>query len=194
MVKLIEGGKMDYAKFGDLETYVFKDVNCKFKKNGFLNAFDFFCIIIWKANRAKTKTSDRLCKIANTTNLDDICKTITCEIYQEKDDKNKIRLLLQKWRFNLPMASAILAVLYPNRFPIYDIRVCSILNEFYDLNGKGIKRKVEGYFRFRDKIKKISKSRKKSLREVDKLLWGESFYKDLKQDVKDNFQRLKKTK
>ena len=64
-VDKISGGIMDYSKFyrNDLEKYLFDDVINKFEENGYINAFDFFCIIIWKANRAKTKVANKICKI-----------------------------------------------------------------------------------------------------------------------------------
>lgn len=45
----------EYLKYYDLENYILTDVRANFKANGHLNSFDFFCIIIWKANRAKSK-------------------------------------------------------------------------------------------------------------------------------------------
>ena len=50
----------DFIKYYDLESYIFEGVNTKFHKYGFLSAFDFFTIIIWKANRAKSKISKRI--------------------------------------------------------------------------------------------------------------------------------------
>jgi len=44
----------DYIKYYDLENYVLTDVRDKFYRDRYLTAFDFFCIVIWKANRAKT--------------------------------------------------------------------------------------------------------------------------------------------
>ena len=52
---------MDYLKYYSLEKYLFGDdkddgdVRKNFLKNGFLTPEEFFCIIIWKANRRKTK-------------------------------------------------------------------------------------------------------------------------------------------
>lgn len=46
---------MDYRAFYHLESYLFNTVRIRFLENGFLDAFDFFCIVIWKANRSKSK-------------------------------------------------------------------------------------------------------------------------------------------
>jgi hypothetical protein len=52
----------DYLKYYDLETYLFEDVRQRFHKQGKLDAFDLFSIIIWKANRARSKLAQRLAK------------------------------------------------------------------------------------------------------------------------------------
>jgi len=195
-VDKISGGIMDYSKFyrNDLEKYLFDDVINKFEENGYINAFDFFCIIIWKANRAKTKVANKICKIEKSNYLDQICINLTREIYKEADDKEKLRILLKKWKFGLPMASAILTVLYPTRFTVYDIRVCNVLKDFHNLTNKGIDNKIKGYFDFIIRVKDVAKTKKKSLRNIDKFMWGESFYNELKKDVNDNFKRLRKEK
>lgn len=66
-------------------------------------------------------------------NLDDAVKNLTEKISKAPDNKKKLRLLVVDWGFQLPMASAILTVLYPNDFTVYDVRVCDELNEFHGL-------------------------------------------------------------
>ena len=51
---------MDYVRYYDLESYLFEDVRQQFQSEGSLSAFDFFSIVIWKANRAKSKIAKRL--------------------------------------------------------------------------------------------------------------------------------------
>jgi hypothetical protein len=50
----------DYRKLYDLENYLFEEVSRHFSELGYLHAFDFFCIVIWKANRSKSKIAKRL--------------------------------------------------------------------------------------------------------------------------------------
>jgi hypothetical protein len=50
----------DFLRYYDLETYLFVDVAGKFKEYDKLDAFDLFSIIIWKAERAKSKLAKRL--------------------------------------------------------------------------------------------------------------------------------------
>jgi hypothetical protein len=188
---------MDYSKFIDLRTYVFEDVNDKFEDDGFLDAFDFFSIIIWKSNRSKTKIRNKLICKAKSKDLDEICEKLTREITEKKDKKEKLELLLEDWDFGLPVASTILTVLdQKNEFTIYDRRVCGSLDikEFKTLNGKGNKNKMKGYFEYVEKVKEEAKKHNKTLRKMNDFFWGESFYIELKKDIKNNFQRLNKKK
>jgi hypothetical protein len=56
----------DYLKYYDLEKYLFEDVRQRFHKEGKLDAFDLFSIVIWKANRSKSRLAHRLAKKAGT--------------------------------------------------------------------------------------------------------------------------------
>ncbi len=47
--------------------------------------------------------------------------------------KRRLEVLMTEWKFRLPMATAILTVLYPTEFSVYDIRVCGQLGDFEKL-------------------------------------------------------------
>lgn len=167
---------MDYLKLYNLEEYLFKEVNSRFHKNHYLTVEDFFCIVIWKANRAKTKIRNRLLKV--DTNLEGAVKALTLEIYQQKNIEDRLQAMLnQKWGFSLPMATAILTVLYHKGISVYDVRVRAELKlkEIYT---------AEKYFSyFLPAVQKFAKSHNLSLRDADKYLWGKSFHEDLKRLV-----------
>lgn len=55
-----------YLDYYYLEQYLFDVVSARFQTVGTLSAFDFFCIVIWKANRAKSKVAKRLLKIVES--------------------------------------------------------------------------------------------------------------------------------
>ncbi len=191
---------MDYLKYYYKEEYLFKDVSNRFKKNGFIDAFDFFCIIIWKAERAKTKIVKKILSKAETDNLDDACRALTSEIFKSNSDEDRLKVLLIDWKFRLPTASAVLTVLYPDRFTIYDIRVCDELEgrdekgPFHQLKNKSnIDIIYDEYEKFINAVKaKIPDKEVFSLRDKDRFLWGKSFYDELNGDIKNNFKRLKK--
>lgn len=182
-------GTMDYLKYYDLEQYLFQDVSKKFKEEGFLNAFEFFSIIIWKAERAKTKTAERLIKIGKTSNLDKICKEITTKIFNMKSDEDKLRYLLDVWDFSIPMASAILTILYPNDFTVYDVRVCEILKKHEKLvNKTNTDNIIEGYYNYLKDVKN-KKPDIKLLRDKDRYLWSKSRCDDLVKDINRGFKK-----
>ena len=125
----------DYLKIYDLENYIFTTVNGNFHSNGFIDSFDFFCIIIWKSNRAKSKIAKRILS-SQPMSLDDACRKITSRVFIAESGKEKLGILVRDLGFLLPMASAFLTVLYPTEFTIYDIRVCEFLPEFNGLAEK----------------------------------------------------------
>ena len=123
----------DFIKYYDLESYIFEGVNTKFHKYGFLSAFDFFTIIIWKANRAKSKIFKRILG-RGYDNFNDGVKALTNDIYRCTEDKKRLECLMKKWGFRLPMSSAILTVLYPDIFTVYDVGVGLVKRKFTTLS------------------------------------------------------------
>src|SRR5437867_696067 len=49
----------DYLRYYDLQSYLFQDVREHFLRQGQLDAFDLFSIIMWKANRSKSTLARR---------------------------------------------------------------------------------------------------------------------------------------
>lgn len=77
------------------------------------------------------------------------------------------------------MASAILTVLYPDRFTVYDFRACGELglDDFSSRQGQ-----IDKYFSvFLPKV--IAVRGPKSLRDKDRYLWGKSAYRSLENFV-----------
>jgi hypothetical protein len=172
---------MDYSKYHELEKYLFDEVGLSYRKNGRLTVQDFFCIIIWKSNRSKSTIKKKI--IRDSGSLKKGVNQIAKGISEGETDLQKLRFLVIERKFYLPIASSILAVLYPQRFTIYDYRVCSQLNKYHDLSYKRSEKAVTGYFLYKkDVVDKVSV--KKKLREKDKFLWGKSFYVDLKKMLK----------
>ncbi len=173
---------INYLDYYNLENYLFETVTKKFKKQGYLDATDFFCIIIWKSNRAKTKIAKKLLG-GKPNDLNIPCKQLTSAICSAQSPEEKLRVLLKDWKFGLPMASAILTVLYPDEFTVYDVRVCSIIKQFEHLaKTSKIDILIPGYLAFVKAVK--NEVPEKSLRDKDRYLWGKSFYEDLQKLVK----------
>ena len=176
-----------YLKLYYLENYILSDVKDNFSKNGFLNSFDFFCIIIWKANRAKSKIAKRLLEYnPDIHDIEKSVKDLTSKIYLAKDDEQKLKILLVDYKFRLPMASAILSILYPNKFTIYDIRVCDAFPNYKGIDNLTFEKLWVNYTKYIKDVRQYG-TLNISLRDKDRLLWGKSFHEQLINDLKVNF-------
>src|SRR5262245_9557770 len=98
----------DYVAIYNLEDYLLENVGARFRKHGVIEPFDFFCILVWKANRAKTKHRDRLHGLAGSFSA--AVGTIATSLHSADSDRERLRLLMQDWGFYLPTASAILTL------------------------------------------------------------------------------------
>lgn len=180
---------VDYRQCYALETYLFHVVHRRFHEQGWLGTLDFFCIVIWKANRAKSRIADRLRKKFDG-NLDVAVHQLTRNIFEARDHERRLWILLGEWGFLLPMASAILTVLYPHDFTIYDVRVCDSLKSFHQLgNWTNFDRVWNEYLRFVQAVRDETPE-ELSLRYKDRYLWGKSFLSQLRDDVDNGFRKL----
>ncbi len=170
---------------------MFEDVHQRFHSDRSLSAFDFFSIIIWKANRAKSKIALKLLihDQAGRRDLDAIVRALTADLYAAPDAKTRLRILFKEWGFALPMASAILTVFWPDEFTVYDYRVCQQLGKFQDLNNwSKFERVWSGYSEFVASVKSVA-PQELSLRDQDRYLFGASTAKQLQSDIQQLFQR-----
>ena len=188
--EITDGG---YRSFYDLNEYLFKDLTRKFQDQGSLDACDFFCIIIWKANRAKSKIANKLLKKFNS--LEVASRTITSTLHNENMSDNERFKYLLDIGFRLPMLSAILTVLYPDRFTVYDYRICSHpeMAEFTKL--EYMTKDSQLYWNlYQDYIAAVIENTPSwmTLRQKDQYLWGKSFALQVKSDIENNFKTLGK--
>jgi hypothetical protein len=180
--------EIDYRKFYDLENYLFEEVSKHFSELGCLKAFDFFCIVIWKANRSKSKIAKRLLSKGHP-DLNTAVIALTKSLANAEGNKARMKILIEDWGFLLPMASAILTVLYPTSFTIYDFRVCEVLGGFHNLvNKTNFDSLWNGYESFIAAVNKVGPS-EYSLRDKDRWSWGKSFSQQLEKDIAEEFQK-----
>ena len=175
----------DYLKINDLEKYLFEEVARTFRDSGRLDAFDFFCIVIWKANRAKSRIAALL--LRKFSDLERAVGNLTASLARERDRKERMRLLISDWGFNLPMASAILTVLCGNDYTVYDYRVCDQVGGFQDTQNttefKKMWSEYENYIAAVDRVGQASDRRNK-----DRWLWGKSFSEQLEKNIASGFK------
>jgi len=178
---------LDYQKYYNLENYLRRTVHDTFHKNGFIEASDFFCIVIWKANRAKSKIAIKLCKVEPDLEL--CCRQLTQELFKLPTHKDRLKYLIEIYGFRLPMSSAILSIFYPNDFCVYDTRVCETLPEFVNLvHTINFENLWVGYSNYIEAVKSFIPV-ELNLVDKDQLLWGKSFYHQLQKDISSNFKQ-----
>lgn len=177
---------LDYQKYYNLENYLRQTVHDTFHKNGFIDVSDFFCIVIWKANRAKSKIANRLCKVEPDLEL--CCRKLTQGLFQSTSHKDRLKLLVSDYGFRLPMSSAILSVFYPDDFSVYDIRVCETFPQFSNLvNTSNFENLWVGYSNYIQAVKTYNPA-ELNLVDKDHLIWGKSFYNQLQNNISSNFK------
>jgi hypothetical protein len=176
----------DFRDLYYLERYLFENVTPRFQQTGTLSTFDFFCIVIWKANRSKSKVAVRLLSQGHSDLESAVAKLIT-SISEEPNNKLRMKILIDGWGFRLPMASAILSVLYPDAFTVYDWRVCDALGAFHYAKDKmNFDLLWEDYQSFLLAVEQTTPD-EYSLRDKDRWLWGKSFCHQLENDIKAKF-------
>jgi hypothetical protein len=176
----------DFRQYYYRESYLFDIVRPRFLSQGYLDAFDFFCIVIWKAERAKSRIAR---KLANANeDLDTAAKVVTWRISQQATTKERMRVL---WNggLELPMISAILTVLYPDDFTVYDQRVCGQLGKYQHLKDiRDFETLWTEYQNFKRDVQALAPT-DLSLRDADRYLWGKSFREQLLNDIRLGFKR-----
>jgi len=181
----------DPLRYYDLERYLLEDVRDRLLTGQSIGAFDFFSIVIWKANRAKSRIANRLRdKDPKKRNaLEPIVRDLTRSLHDAHDDRARLSILLADWGFMLPMATAILSILWPNEFTVYDVRVCGELGAFGNLDNLGtFDQKWTGYCRYRDAVR-AKVPQVDSLRDKDRYLWAQSAIRQLEADIATGFVR-----
>lgn len=177
---------MDYLAYYDLERYLFGAVTDRYQREGFLNAFDFFSIVIWKANRAKSLMARRMLGNGHPS-LEDAVGALTRAVHQAPTGEARFMVLVRDWAFRLPMASAVLTVLHPNDFTVYDVRACDALGGYHGIGGRTDPRTLwAGYCEFRKAVRAAA-PQGLSLRDQDRFLWARSAAEQLRNDLVSSF-------
>lgn len=162
------------------EANLFSALAKNFAKTGQLDPEAFYLILDWKAARARKKHLHRLAKSAGS--FDKAVSQIAIELH-EAAERERLGILMIKWGFLLPTATAILSVLYPDRFTVYDIRVCKALGDFDRLgNMKWSEKLWQEYQRFITAVRNATPSGL-TLRECDRWLWGRDKRRDLRNEL-----------
>lgn len=174
---------VDYRKFYDYEGYLIDEVGANFQKTGVLEPADFYTILIWKAERAKNRHKQRLAKLGGS--FDEAVRRIASELNGSGSDKVRLKYLMTEWWFLLPTASAILTILYPEDFTVYDWRVCDELRITYEpWHSRGFSDDLWEHYQTLKNAVVQGAPAKLSLRDKDRFLIGRSTRKTIVTDSK----------
>lgn len=158
----------------DLGRYLFDRVTKRFEEEGTIHSFDFYAIITWKANRAKTKVRSGM-KEANLSP-----SALMKRVHDITDDRAKMQVLDNVPGIGIPIASAVLTVCYPSRFTVIDYRAWETLLDFKRVSLKTMPTSIDGYFKqYLPACQTLADEKRLSLRELDFALWGWSQKKSI---------------
>lgn len=154
----------------DLETYLFQDVHAKFERGKPIDDFDFYCIIYWKSNRNKTGIRNGLGKLDPGKLFDEVRETEEAE-----KPKDTVKVLTKVKGIGIAIASAILAVCYPDKYTVVDSYVFKKVKEWGYLPDASLN--DEGYLKYNELCKEWSHKYRIPLRDVDRILWTKAWKK-----------------
>ena len=135
-------------------------------------------MLIWKAERAKNYHKKRLAKLAGS--FANAVNQLASGIHQSADHKGRLKYLMDKWWFQLPTATAILSLLYPDDFTVFDWRVCDELGIDYEpWHSRGFSDGLWEYYLLFKKSLERETPANLSLRDKDRFLIGRSNRKSI---------------
>lgn len=154
-----------------LEEYLFADVHKRFKQGERIGYFDFYSIIYWKRNASKKNIKKGLDKLRIKP------WQLLRQVEAAGGPKQKLKVLRRVNGIGIAIASAIMAVCYPEHYTVVDSYVLTEYNE-------SRKETVEGwvclsldsltderYLEYNKWCKELSHAWDCSLRDVDRILW-----------------------
>ncbi len=101
-----------YIDLYDTEQYLFKVVGPCAKARGYLTFDEFYKIAMWKSARQKQRY------LKNREHIEQISR----EAFSEHEEGRKMDLLCQLEGVSVPTASALLTIVYPERYAVIDVR------------------------------------------------------------------------
>jgi thermostable 8-oxoguanine DNA glycosylase len=157
-------GEYDYH-VGDED--VFEAVGSKVATRGYMNKDEFLKIVRWKAARSLRRAHE---------NSPEKVEEVSKRAFSTTDDRERIKILCELRGVAVRMASAILTIVYPEKYGVVDIRAWRALSDL-NLLEEGKKNRDKNYYSIDDYLLYLDIIRQKAKeygitpREVDKALW-----------------------
>ena|SRR3989344_1999324 len=166
-----------YIELYDAESCLFKVVGPAVKKRGYLFFDEFYQICMWKSVRQKQKY------IENKDSIEEISKNA----FAEKGEAQKIKILCELEGVGRPTASAILTVVFPQKYAIIDVRCLEMLKELGFEIGKSISTKT--WLKYLDIMRKLADENNITPRKLDMALFAMHKGKLEKENFKNLYQK-----
>lgn len=112
-----------YTELYDIEKHLFDVVGPRASKRGYLTFEEFYKICMWKSARQKQK----YISAKNRKQVEAIIK----DAFTEQNEKEKIRKLCELNGVGIPTASAILSVVFPEKYAVIDVRCLEVLRDTF---------------------------------------------------------------
>ena len=123
--------------------------------------------------------------------MESAARQLTAGVAHEASARERLGYLVAKG-FRLPLASAILTVLYPQEFIVYDPKLCDQLPDgdaFRELgNMRGFDKLWDGYQAYLEAVRQATPTHL-SLRFREHYLWGKAFYEQLSGELERGFSK-----
>ena len=149
-----------YLSLYNQEDYLFNFIGPQIRKRGFMKFDEFYKIGMWKSFRPKQKY------LKNQNMIEEITK----EAFREKDERKKVEKICSLKGVGVPTASAILTIVFPDKYAIIDIRCIEMLErlKFSIKNAMTFK----NWVKYLEIIRGLAIDNNITPREVDKVLFA----------------------
>lgn len=118
------GNLKKYIELYDMEKYLFDVIGSEASKRGCLTFEEFYKICMWKSVRQKQK-------YISAKNRNEV-EAITKDAFAEQDEGKRTKKLCELNGVGIPTASAILTVVFPEKYAVIDVRCLEMLRDKFD--------------------------------------------------------------
>ncbi len=173
MINVILPKVSEYLNAYDRERYLFEVTGPQARKRGYLTFKEFYKIAMWKSTRQKQRY------LKNRASVERVSQ----QALSQTDETKRIAILCELKGVGIPTASAILAILYPDKYPLIDIRCLKMLEELVNFHFKSMNIKL--WIRYLTLMRKLAKDNNLTPRELDKALFAMHVEKLEKEEFKN---------
>jgi hypothetical protein len=135
------------------------------RQRGYLTPRELESICHWKSPRAIRQIR---------RNSKDAVRTVTRRALRSCNDRERVSTLIELYGVSVPMASAVLTLLFPRRYAVIDLRVWQLLYRLGSVTGnaRGVGLKVDHWLEFLAVVRRVSAALRVTPRRAERTLFG----------------------